>query len=65
MPEKKAFDCVDMKNQIQAQHAVEYAGLSDEERWALVAHKLATSDDAIARKWREITALAESKKGKS
>lgn len=54
MKSKKAFDRVAMKDAIQAQHAKDYAGLSGEKRWQAVAAKLATSDDAVARKWRDL-----------
>lgn len=52
MKRKKAFDCVAMKDAIQAQHAKDYAGMTDEERWETVERKLAASDDIVARKWR-------------
>jgi hypothetical protein len=56
---KKNFDCVKMKDSIQARLAKEYEGLSEEERWRRVDEKLATSDHPAARKWR---ALAEAAK---
>jgi len=52
MKRKKAFDCVAMKDAIQGQHAKDYAGMTDEERWETVERKLAASDDIVARKWR-------------
>ncbi len=54
MARKKAFDCVEMKNDIQARHQREYAGLSDDEVRARIEQKLATSDDPVARTWRAI-----------
>ena len=54
MKRKKAFDCVAMKDAIQAQHAEEYAAMTDEERWETVERKLAGSDDIVARKWRAL-----------
>ena len=54
MGKKKSFDCVEMKNEIQARHRQEYTGLSDDEVQARVEQKLATSDDPVARKWRAI-----------
>ena len=54
MAKKKSFDCVDMKDAIQARQREEYAGLTDEEVRARIELKLATSDDPVARKWREI-----------
>ena len=50
MKGKKAFDCVAMKDAIQGQHANDYAGMTDEERWETVERKLAASDDIVARK---------------
>jgi len=54
MKRKKAFDCVAMKDAIQAQHAEDYAGMTDEDRWEAVQRKLAASDDIVARKWRAL-----------
>lgn len=54
MKRQKAFDCVVMKDQIQARHREEYQGMSDEERRRSVEGKLATSDDLVARKWRKL-----------
>jgi hypothetical protein len=54
MKKKKKFDCVDMKNTIQAQHAEQYKGMTDEERWNSVNDRLAHSQDKLARKWRSI-----------
>jgi len=56
MSGKKEFDCVEMKNAIQARLRKRYRGLSDEEVRRRIAHRLETSDDPIARKWREIEA---------
>lgn len=54
MKPKKTFDCIAMKDAIQAKLAKEYEGLTDAERWRRVEEKLATSNSAAARKWREI-----------
>lgn len=54
MKKVKEFDCVEMKNRIQQELEREYAGLTDEERRALRRHKLETSDDPVARKWRAL-----------
>ncbi len=54
MAGKKKFDCVEMKNTIQAKLAQEYAGLTDAEVRARIEEKLATSDDPVARKWRSL-----------
>lgn len=37
---KKAFDCVEMKNEIQRELRAEYAGLSDAERHERIEKKL-------------------------
>ncbi|RJP25129.1 MAG: hypothetical protein C4527_17525 [Candidatus Omnitrophota bacterium] len=52
---KKKFDCVEMKNAIQAQLRKEYEGLSDEEIRTRIKHKLETSDTPAARLWRRLT----------
>ena len=54
MKTKKTFDCVEMKNAIQARHRQEFEGLSDEEVRRRITERLATSDDVVARKWRAI-----------
>ena len=59
MKKTKTFDCVEMKNKIQARLAEEYRGLTDEERRRKIAHELASSDDPVARKWRAIKEAPE------
>lgn len=51
---RKPFDCVELKNTIQAKAAKEYENLTDEERWARIRHKLATLDHPVAQKWRAL-----------
>ena len=51
---KKGFDCVAMKNDVQARVQEDYAGLSDEQERARMAQELSTSDDVVARKWRRL-----------
>lgn len=51
----KKFDCVAMKDTIQAQHAKEYAGLSPDEIRQRVQQKLETSDHPAAAWWRSIS----------
>jgi hypothetical protein len=51
----KRFDCVKMKNDIQAAMLREYRGLSDAEIQARIEQDLATSDAPAARLWRELT----------
>jgi hypothetical protein len=57
MKPAKQFDCVAMKNAIQAKHRRQRRGLSDEQVRQAIAQRLASSDDPLARRWRE---LAES-----
>jgi len=51
----KKFDCVRMKNEIQAKLLRQYAGLSDEQRAALIERELAVSDSPVAKLWRRLT----------
>ena len=53
----KSFDCVQMKNELQARMAKKYEGLSDEE----IARRrrrewLENSDDPLAKWWRTLRA---------
>jgi hypothetical protein len=52
MKEEKPFDCILLKDKVQAQLRREFAGLSDEEERARIQHELATSHGVVARKWR-------------
>ena len=54
MPKTKTFDCVEMKNRIQAELREEYEGLSEDEIAARRRAWLETSDDPVARKWRQL-----------
>jgi hypothetical protein len=49
------FDCLKMKNNIQAAMLREYRDLSDAEIQARIEHDLATSDAPAARLWRNLT----------
>jgi len=51
---QKRFDCVEMKNRIQAEMLKEYEGLSDEEVRERIQHRLETSDSVVAKKWRKM-----------
>ncbi|HPO15450.1 MAG TPA: hypothetical protein PLI09_18555 [Candidatus Hydrogenedentes bacterium] len=51
----KEFDCVAMKETIQAQHAKEYADLSQDEIRKRVQQKLETSEHPAAVWWRRIS----------
>ena len=55
MTPDKTFDCIAMKDAIQAQHAKDYASMSHEERWKTIEARLAASDDIIAQKWRKLS----------
>jgi hypothetical protein len=52
----KSFDCVEMKNTIQARLREKYAGLADEEIESRRRRWLETSDDPLAKWWRDIQA---------
>ena len=54
MERTKTFDCLAMKDVIQAENAQLYAEMPDEERWQSVERRLAESDDIVARKWRAL-----------
>ena len=56
MEKAKNFDCVRMKDEIQARLMREYKGLTDEQIRRRRARKLATSQSPIAKLWRELTA---------
>jgi len=55
MGKKKTFDCVKMKDQIQARLRKERAGMTDEQAGADIRRKLATSDSPAARLWRKVS----------
>ena len=61
MKKVKKFDCVKMKNDIQAKLAKEQEGLSDEEISRRRRQWLETSDDPLARWWRSLGSRAEPK----
>ncbi len=54
MRSTKTFDCVEMKDRIHRQIAQECAGLPDEQVLARIREALSHSQDAVARRWREI-----------
>jgi hypothetical protein len=56
MKTQKKFDCVKMKDEIQARLLAEYRGLSDEEITRRIHRKLEASDSPVARWWRAIVA---------
>lgn len=54
MKRAKDFDCVQMKNEIQARLLQEYHGLTDAEIQARIEQELATSSAPAAQFWRRI-----------
>ena len=52
MKTAKRFDCVAMKNRIQAKLAEEYRGLTDQQVRRRIRRKLASSKSPIGRLWR-------------
>lgn len=56
MKKAKSFDCVEMKNAIQAQLRKEYAGLDEHEIARRRRQWLETSDSPVAKWWRSIEA---------
>ena len=51
----KRFDCVRMKNEIQARLQRRYAGMTDAERLADMERELARSNSPVGRLWRDLT----------
>jgi hypothetical protein len=54
MRKDKAFDCVSLKDDIQARLLSEWRGLSPAEVRQRVEKEPTDSDDPIARKWRRL-----------
>jgi len=54
MNRSKTFDCVQMKDEIQARLRAEWQGLTEEEIRAKVPEHLETSDSSIAKWWRSV-----------
>jgi hypothetical protein len=61
MKKAKEFDCVRMKDEIQARLTRQWRGLTDEEIRERIRRKLATSQSPIAKLWRKL--VAREKKG--
>jgi hypothetical protein len=59
MKKAKEFDCVRMKDEIQARLARQWRGLTDEEIRERIQRKLATSKSPIAQLWRKLLARDE------
>jgi predicted metalloprotease len=56
MKAAKAFDCVEMKDAIQAKLRKEREGMTDEQVRLLIRRRLETSNTPIARLWRTLNA---------
>ena len=56
MKREKSFDCVKMKDEIQAALLKEHEGMTDDQRHAAMERAIAVSDAPAARFWRQITA---------
>lgn len=54
MKTAKTFDCVQMKDEIQARLRAEWQGLTEQEIRARVREHLETSDSTVAKWWRAI-----------
>ena len=63
MKEQKEFDCVRLKDEIQAKLTREWRGLTDEEVRVRIRQKLATSKSPIAKLWRKLTARGKKAAG--
>jgi len=61
MNKDKPFDCIAVKDEIQARLAGKWHGLTDDEIRDLIRHDLDTSDDLLARWWRSMGAHKESR----
>ena len=59
MKKAKRFDCVRMKNDIQAGMLRKYRGMTDAEIQADLEHELATSNSPAAQFWRRISSKNE------
>ncbi|MCX5739919.1 MAG: hypothetical protein NTZ61_15750 [Proteobacteria bacterium] len=56
MKKLKEFDCVRMKDEIQARLMREYKGMTDKQIRERIRQKLATSQTPIAKLWRKLQA---------
>jgi hypothetical protein len=60
MRKVKSFDCVEMKNAIQAQLRKEYEGLDEREIVRRRRQWLETSDSPVAEWWRTMQTVRQS-----
>jgi len=56
MKKPREFDCVRMKDEIQARLTRQWRGLTDEEIRERIRRNLATSQTPIAKLWRKLQA---------
>ena len=62
MKKTKRFDCVQMKNEIQAKLLRNNRGMTDDEVQRALEAELATSNTPAARFWRRITSTPAASK---
>lgn len=62
MKTKKKFDCVRMKNHIQAQLLKEWQELTQEQIRKRISKFLATSNNDVARWWRSIPSSSKARR---
>ncbi len=65
MTKTKTFDCVEMKHAIQAKHAEEYAGMTNEAIAERIQQKLATSNHPVAVWYAKMVAEKDETRRKS
>ena len=63
MRNPKSFDCVELKNAIQAKLHEQYASLEPEQVRKKRQEKLDTADNIVARKWRRLKQPRELARG--
>lgn len=56
MKKAKRFDCVQMKNDVQAGLLRKYRGMTDDERLAAMERELAASHSPVSQLWRDLAA---------
>ncbi len=55
MKTEKDFDCLKLKDEIQAKLRKEWQGLTDEQIRERIRHDLDTSEEPLAVWWRDVT----------
>ncbi len=59
MKMQKSFDCVEMKNTIQAQPQQQWEALTESQIRTEIQEHQATSDDEVAKWWRSVRATKQ------